>query len=546
MNSPLEIIALKYIEAGFSVIPLGKDKRPCPTPGGGLFVWKELQERYPYPEEVHLWWGEWKAHGIGIVTGAISGISVVDIDAKSGGLETMKTLRLPLTWTVKTGGGGWHYFYNYSPHAPQGAALYKGIDGRNDGGYVVAAPTLHESGNRYEWTLKEGIDREDFPEELFRKEDVVKKDWAKEMVGGSTEGSRNNNAAAYAGFLFNQFNPKVWEEIVWPELQKWNTKCKPPLSDKELRSVYESIAKKAVINYKPNQEYTEAKKTTVENHFESIEKNLAEQKTFFSWGDEQLDYLLPALERGIYMVLFGQFSSGKTTYAMYLARQNVAKGKNVVFMTLEMSKDILVRNYAFNKAGVTKEIYKLGTYDKNVVRKYGEELAGIGLVGLSEDDDKQQFTTRDIEKTIIEHRPDILIIDNLGKIFSTGKSELEQHASISNDLLAFTRRYGTMIIVIHHTNKATRQTAKESLKGISGIRGTNKINDDADIVCEIGRKPYEEGNPEQNGSLLAVYKDRNFDQRKTLSLVFENGVFYEKNNYLNKAFIKDIGGGIIL
>ncbi len=222
--------ALHYLETGFSVIPVGRDKKP-------IVEWKEYQTRLATEEEVRQWWTKSPTASIGIVTGKVSGISVVDVDAKSDGLETLKTLNLPMTWIVKTGGGGWHYYYQYHPDAPQGTALYQGVDCRNDGGYVVAPPSVHASGQKYEWSFVDG-DRAEFPIHLFTK-NQIKKDWEK-ILQGTNEGGRNENATKVFGKLLRAFalneSASVWEIGVM-----WNQKNKPPLPEQELRAVFNSI-----------------------------------------------------------------------------------------------------------------------------------------------------------------------------------------------------------------------------------------------------------------------------------------------------------------
>lgn len=93
---------------------------------------------------------------IGIVTGQPSNIIVVDVDIKSGGRESLDLLmaenpELRLTYTVKTGGGGWH-FYFVRPDSALGnkVGALPGIDLRAENGLVVAAGSTHYSGRRYE------------------------------------------------------------------------------------------------------------------------------------------------------------------------------------------------------------------------------------------------------------------------------------------------------------------------------------------------------------------------------------------------------------
>src|SRR5207253_2207139 len=62
---------------------------------------------------IRSWWDRWPWANIGIATGAVSGLVVVDVDPAHGGTESLHHLQslmgsLPATLTASTGGGGWH------------------------------------------------------------------------------------------------------------------------------------------------------------------------------------------------------------------------------------------------------------------------------------------------------------------------------------------------------------------------------------------------------------------------------------------------------
>jgi hypothetical protein len=94
-----------YIAHGWSIIPIRSgDKRP-------LVRWEEFQCRRPRAEEVQAWFSGWPEAGIGIVTGAVSGLVVLDIDSRHGGDASLERLerqhgRLPATVECRSGGGG--------------------------------------------------------------------------------------------------------------------------------------------------------------------------------------------------------------------------------------------------------------------------------------------------------------------------------------------------------------------------------------------------------------------------------------------------------
>lgn len=112
------------------------------------------------------WWGENPSANIGLATGRINGFWVLDVDIKKdkngkiicNGLDTIRELQKEhgrlKTKLIQTGGGGQHYYFKYDLKPNQklknGVELLKGIDTRGDGGYVIAPPSIHESGNHYE------------------------------------------------------------------------------------------------------------------------------------------------------------------------------------------------------------------------------------------------------------------------------------------------------------------------------------------------------------------------------------------------------------
>jgi putative DNA primase/helicase len=80
---------------------------------------------------------------------------VVDVDGPRSLLEPLEREHgaFPETLTARTGSGGMHLFYWTRPGVEMGnrAGVVPHVDVRGRGGQVVAAPSVHRSGNRYEW-----------------------------------------------------------------------------------------------------------------------------------------------------------------------------------------------------------------------------------------------------------------------------------------------------------------------------------------------------------------------------------------------------------
>ncbi len=238
-----------YLNRGWCVLPLrGRDKRP-------LVVWQSLQSARPSAEQIAGWFSRWPDANIGIVTGEISNLAVLDIDPKHGGDASLERLErrfgpLPATVEAITGGGGRHlYFAHPGGVIRNRTGLAQGIDLRGDGGYVVAPPSIHPSGHPYAWAAgrsPQDIALAALPRWVLLASGGVRArrtlaDWRRLVREGVPEGQRNSSIASLAGhLLWHQVDPEVVLEL----LLAWNrTRCRPPLEDAEVAQVVENIVR---------------------------------------------------------------------------------------------------------------------------------------------------------------------------------------------------------------------------------------------------------------------------------------------------------------
>jgi hypothetical protein len=246
-------IAQTYIELGLSVIPLGKvskdaaGKKVIQYPKNG---WKRFSDERASLEEASQWNGN-----LGIATGRVSGILVLDIDSYKPGFDAslVQSLRLPPTVVQETASGGKQYFFKYPAHITIKNAVCIGHDGsgvdiRGDGGMVIAPPTKTSYGE-YRWLLSpEDTEIAEVPPKLLEMLKVHASPETRKELGALVslaEGEGRDNAmTALVGKLVMTARPEQWAKEVWPAMVEVNRTYKPPLTEADLKRIYTSITEK--------------------------------------------------------------------------------------------------------------------------------------------------------------------------------------------------------------------------------------------------------------------------------------------------------------
>lgn len=142
----------------WSVIPIQKTgKKPA------IKSWKEYQKRLPTKAELDQWDEELNGnYNIAVITGGISGISVVDIDEHqvTGTVDYLRSLHHEIVpndpspywdncYSTKTPNGGYHWIFKYNPHLVSRRVI-PAVDIKSDGGYIIIPPSEIVD-KKYQW-----------------------------------------------------------------------------------------------------------------------------------------------------------------------------------------------------------------------------------------------------------------------------------------------------------------------------------------------------------------------------------------------------------
>lgn len=136
--------AYRYAEAGIPVFP-------CVTGGKRPLTKRGFHEASAEPRQVARWWARWPRANIGMPTGQISGLEVVDVDVHGAirgfaAFELARREGLTDRWAafIRTPSGGVHAYYPADPELvqPSWQVARAGIDFRGSGGYVIVPPSI--------------------------------------------------------------------------------------------------------------------------------------------------------------------------------------------------------------------------------------------------------------------------------------------------------------------------------------------------------------------------------------------------------------------
>ena len=239
--------ALRLAALGFRVIPVTGPQSNRSKPGKEPHIagWQVRASRDK--ETIRAWWREFPDANVGVLAGG--GLTVVDIDGPDGE-AWLEEWDLPETVTATTGRGRHLYFWGDCRSFPAGPS----VDVRGYKSYVVAPPSVHASGRRYEWVIDPAaMDLAPLPE------------WVQEHArlkrarrrGGSklasrrqrhddtpiyVEGERNDQLFVRACQMRRGGGLEEFELV--PALRAANQECcKPPLPDDEVVQIAKSAAK---------------------------------------------------------------------------------------------------------------------------------------------------------------------------------------------------------------------------------------------------------------------------------------------------------------
>jgi hypothetical protein len=481
---------------------LGLHPIPC-EPGGKrpLIEWRPYQERQPTIEELVAWWTEWPDANVALVVGR--GTVVADLDGPHAGqLLAEAGLELPADAPrVKTGNGK-HVYLRLPPGVTarnRAAFLSSGLDNgqksqvdlRADGGYVLAPPSLHPNGTRYEWLIPlvslEAIPLVPDSFLKFRMESKPDEpfdgpDWVTRALKGVPEGLRDDTCARLAGYFLAKGHQA---DVVIAVLESFAQQCVPPLPAADVRRVVASIGRAEAQKAAPDS----PEAVWIEHISISLAKALDEiqyPKSGVATPFLGLDNMITGgFQPGELIYLGARPGIGKTALGLEMARAAAKGGRSVLIVSREMLAAALARRMLAQEGPLSASELKLGTVDMDEVCAVAARLSGLPI------------WITDSARSLAEVRQAVesvgggihfLIVDYLQLV--TAPKEIRdrrlQVEHVSQGLKTLAMDCQVPVLCLSSLSRPPTGTNPEPT--LASLRESGELEHDADIVMFLHRK----------------------------------------------------------
>lgn len=464
MNSVdlLQKMADKYYHSGWNVIPLfNYSKNPAtatnlfPTyrnyDGREVKGWEPFKTRRITPDEHELFFHKNKPTGLGVVTGMVSGITVIDVDKYKGGVVQWKKESANVS---KTASGGLHFFYKYNPIV-RTTGLVKDvfIEIKNDGGVIILPPTqIKKDGNilSYQWVrCNKNTDETIYISDEINLDDISHIKKTKEGENVKTElsdllrvphGQKHTALLTLCNKMYARFPQSDWDiadQFIFSASQKYQ----PPADKRHVLQTMRDCKRfmlenkdKVILDF--DKKENEQKKIQEEKSHVKIYRGEEADKAYdnltselsdgITTGFDSIDSVFRYVGKHVY-VLSAQTHIGKTLFTVNSAVKVASLGYKVLYLSLEMGLLVV----------------------KTVRSVTGKPVPDTMQIAESD----YFISAQTVESLMADHEADIVFLDHTHFIKKEGRDHKEVIDNLMFNIQFIAKRKKIPFVVVAHLRK---------------------------------------------------------------------------------------------
>lgn len=494
--------AQRYLELGYHPIPV-KPKSKIPAVN-----WKPYQSDAPTAEEWDQWARQWPDANIALVLGR--GRFAVDLDggADAEALLSDAGIALPNDAPRSKTANGYHVLLAGDVGDRVGLLSNDGgkpqVDIRGIG-IIVAPPSIHPSGARYEWEIPPKADRPlpsapapllsliaaaaPAPVSRATSEPEPGESWVDTALRGVGEGQRDAVCTRLAGFLLGKgLDADIVARLL---IDSFGARCTPPFPEADVRKCVASVARRERLD--------DDRAVIHPRHISAV---LSDMDTERRAGRP---HLVPTPFHGLNYYLSGGFMPGeliylgarpgvgKTAMALHVASHAARHGHGVVCISREMVDTALGRRLMAQTARLDSNALRSDELDQSSLERYDHamtQMAGLPLwitdkvVSLPQ----IQHVIEHAEEWAFGQRIGLVVIDYLQLIRAPRdvKERRLQVEAVSSGLKTLATHYHLPVLCLSSLTRPPGQD-EDRRPTLAMLRESGELEHDADIVLFLHR-----------------------------------------------------------
>lgn len=454
--------------------------------------WMEFEKRFATDKEFDYWFSKEHVTGLGVITGKISNLVVVDEDSyKSDGMK----FDLITPMKSRTGRNGVHHFFKYTePVKTSGFRKGVNIEVKSDGGFIVLPPSMvwsdpeHTIQSVYEWQSVCAFDKlPTITEKELEKYKSVSSDGTPSNYVELQElrhaplGEQHNSIRTIALKMFQRFPQKDWgiaEEFIRKEaalfvpphpkqrVDKIIFDCASFIRKNKKEIVQEKIDKLERPFVSPRT-ITEVAKARIE------EKKL--ERVAPKTGYKELDNLIGGFVPGHLYTLTGDTNVGKSSICCNFVNRITKQGKKVLYFSLEPENNIVDYIASVRTGKMFQDLTEddilfddgnVAIYGKDEIRKL-EDLIDM------------------VKKSKIRY--DVIFIDHIGYFIHDKKNYLQEQSNTIKELAWLAKEKHVAVVQVAHLRKKSTNQSKNYIVTADDISGSAAFKQDSTDVLIVTR-----------------------------------------------------------
>ena len=506
LSAPAKEWALYYLRRGWSVVPVRRGEKIPAIP------WHQFQNRRATEAEIQDWFAD-PTMGVGIVTGAISNLTVADFDGDIGAATEQDILsRLGAGPVALTGGGGCHRFFSHpGKKVPTRKGILPGMDIRGDGGFIVAPPSVHASGRQYSWDVDAHVDDLGLPSLTDSMVDLICQDVIHgtgavtpvthapgplglpgQITDGREQYMRDTVLAVVADLKAKLGRLPTEEEVVaegWPQYAAKVDFRRPGRGEAEFRMKVRYTLERAarglvkVDRAAPVAQATQAAQEATTEDGKPRPALWQDVGQFTPNDIPKRPWLVQGyLLRGAVTVLSGQGAGGKSSMTVGWTLAG-AQGKpfggfrpetalTIVNYNTEDDKDEQQRRYAAAikaqaaNGEAMQKIIRCGPY--NVGTLFARD-PHTGQINPTQ-------AMQELERICMEEQADLLVCDPLAELHDSEENDNTAMRQVVAAFRSLAQRLDMAVLILHHDRKGTSTPGDmDRVRGASSISGAVRV-----------------------------------------------------------------------